>query len=218
MSNVFKNSNSCCAGSLIYLYISSLGGWFRRWSWSWRTWRETRRSPSTHYRPAPSRSCSTRCCRRDRTTSRGKGQGHTHCTHVLQEVKVTYIHTIGVDSKSRFGECADRWWRWAIVLYHRPTMLTFKRLALCSTRGVSQGVYIIFPPAIWIKQPNLALKLRRHHHKTRTGVPVAVPCIAVVWLWSYIYCFTLYCRSVICIMKMTVSVLYCRITLPCIVL
>ena len=41
-----------------------------------------------------------------------------------------------------------------------PTMLTIKRLAMCSTRRESQGSYIMFVSAMQIRQPTLALKIR----------------------------------------------------------
>ena len=39
-------------------------------------------------------------------------------------------------------------------------MLTVKRSAMCSTRGGSQGMYIMFASAMQIRQPTLALKTR----------------------------------------------------------
>ena len=46
--------------------------------------------------------------------------------------------------KSRLGDCAGRWRHWAIMLNCCPTMLTIERLAMCSTRGGSQGTHNTF--------------------------------------------------------------------------
>ena len=55
----------------------------------------------------------------------------------------------------------DRWC-WAVVLSHCPTTLTIKRLAKCSIRGGSKGMYIkpTFASAMPIREPTLASNLR----------------------------------------------------------
>ena len=54
-------------------------------------------------------------------------------------------------------------------------MLTIKRFAMCSTRGGSLGMYITFASAMQhIRQNHSGFEIqRRHHQKSKTGVPVA---------------------------------------------
>ena len=49
-------------------------------------------------------------------------------------------------------ENRDIGWCWAIVLSCHPTMLAMKRLAICSTRSGSEGIYITFISANQIGQ------------------------------------------------------------------
>ena len=61
------------------------------------------------------------------------------------------------DSRPMFIECTSRWQHWAVILNCCPTVLTVKRLAMCSTRGESLGTYITFASKMWIRQNPLWL-------------------------------------------------------------
>ena len=53
-------------------------------------------------------------------------------------------------------------------------MLSVKRSAMCSTRGGSQEMYITFAYTMRIRQNHSGFETqRRHHQKSKTGVPVA---------------------------------------------
>ena len=61
---------------------------------------------------------------------------------------------LGFDSRQWLGDCTSRWQCWAVILHHHPTMLTVERLAMCSTRGGSEEMYIrsIFASAMQIRK------------------------------------------------------------------